>query len=159
MPDDPTRSPLWPADSPAVTAHITLLQAIITRLANNSASCKTWCLTLVGALLSLAGATHIPAIVHFALVAVVIFGFVDTMYLAQEKAYRATYTRIVEAVRGGNYGRNDLFDASSDRSLSDVGAALASWSIWPIYGSLIVMYVVARWSGWITLLTAAAKSP
>ena len=46
MPNDPGESPLWPADSPAVTAHINLLQGIINRLANNSASCKTWCLPL-----------------------------------------------------------------------------------------------------------------
>jgi hypothetical protein len=40
MPDDQTVSPLWPADDPAVAAHINLLQGIINRLANNSASCK-----------------------------------------------------------------------------------------------------------------------
>jgi hypothetical protein len=71
----PVGSPLFPADSPAVTAHINLLQGIINRLANNSASCKTWCITLVGALVSLAGATHVPGIVTFALAPVVIFGF------------------------------------------------------------------------------------
>jgi hypothetical protein len=60
---DPSSSPFWPADSPAATTHITLLQGIITRLANNSASCKTWCLTLVAALLSLSGAAHLPQMV------------------------------------------------------------------------------------------------
>src|ERR1700730_5201974 len=75
MPGDPIASPLWPADNPAVTTHISMLQGIINRLANNSGSCKTWCLTVVSALLSLAGATHLPAIVTFALVPVVIFGF------------------------------------------------------------------------------------
>jgi hypothetical protein len=60
-----TSSPVWPADSPAVMAHINLLQGIINRLANNSACCKTWCLALVGALLSLAGATHPPVVVYF----------------------------------------------------------------------------------------------
>ena len=91
MPDEPAQSPFWPADNAAVTAHIGLLQDIISRMANNSASCKTWCLALVGALLGLAGAVHSPAVVAFAVVAVVVFGFVDTMYLAQEKAYRSPY--------------------------------------------------------------------
>ena len=54
MPDDPRDSPLWPAHSPAATSHITVLQGIITRLANNSAACKTWSLTLVAAVLSVA---------------------------------------------------------------------------------------------------------
>jgi hypothetical protein len=108
MPNDLRESPFWPADNPAVTAHIDLLQGIITRLADNSASCKTWCITLVSALLSLAGATHVPAMVAFALVPVVIFGFMDTMYLAQERAYRELYSRLIKAVRSASYAREDF---------------------------------------------------
>jgi hypothetical protein len=126
-----TPSPLLPADNPAVTTHINLLQAIINRLANNSSACKTWCLTLVGALLSLAGATRTPAIVTFALVPVVIFGFVDMMYLAQEKAYRDLYDTVVKAIRDGSYSRAQAFNASAKRTLYHVGWALASWAIWP----------------------------
>src|SRR3984893_2482675 len=103
MPGDPIASPLWPADNPAVTTHISLLQGIISRLANNSASCKTWCLTLVGALVSLAGATHVRGIITFALVPVVIFGFMDTMYLAQEKAYRDLYNSVVDSISSRSY--------------------------------------------------------
>jgi hypothetical protein len=87
MAEDPTASPLWPADNPAITAHINLLQRIINRLANNSASCKTWCLTLPAACLLLAGAIHKPRILAFALIPIVIFGFLDATYLAQERAY------------------------------------------------------------------------
>jgi hypothetical protein len=141
-----------------VTAHINLLQGIINRLADNSSSCKTWCLTLVGALLSLAGATHVPAIVTFALVPVVIFGFLDTMYLAQEKAYRDLYNRKVDAIRRGSYGREDLFDANARRHIRHFRDALTSWSIWPIYLSLIVGYGVASFCGWIALLGAVPKT-
>jgi hypothetical protein len=151
-------SPLWPADNPAVTTHINLLQGIINRLANNSSSCKTWCLTLVGALLSLAGATHTPAIVTFALVPVVIFGFVDTMYLAQEKAYRDLYGTVVEAVHDGSYSRAQAFNAGARRTLRHVGWALGSWAVWPIYGGLIAAYIVAEWRGWFALLAATAKT-
>src|ERR1700730_15200835 len=111
MPGDPIASPLWPADNPAVTTHISLLQGIINRLANNSSSCKTWCLTLVGALVSLAGATHVPGIVTFALVPVVIFGFLDTMYLAQEKAYRDLYNCGVTKIHAGTYALEDTYEA------------------------------------------------
>ncbi len=108
MPDNPTASPLLPADNPAVTTHINMLQGIINRLANNSGACKTWCLPLVAALLSLAGATHVPAIVTFALVPVVIFGCLDGMYLAQERAYRALYNDVVAAIRRQIYVRQGL---------------------------------------------------
>src|SRR5438128_1647551 len=113
MLENPGTSPLWPADNAAVTAHIGLMQAVITRLANNSASCKTWCLTLVGALVSLAGATHVPGIVMFALVPVAIFGFMDTMYLAQEKAYRDLYRRIVTKIRDRTYALADAYEAAA----------------------------------------------
>jgi hypothetical protein len=156
MPDIP--SPLFPADNPAVIAHVNLLQGIINRLANNSASCKTWCLTLVGALLSLAGATHTPSIASVALVPVVIFGFVDMMYLAQEKAYRALYARIVTGIRQGSYPIANAFDARAEPTLTDIGWALLSWSVLPIYGGLIVVYIAAVRCGWLDLLGAAAKS-
>ncbi len=159
MPENPTKSPFWPADNAAVTAHIGLLQDIIKRMANNSASCKTWCLALVGALLGLAGAMHSPAVVAFAVVAVVIFGFVDTMYLALEKAYRDLYDSTVKAIRDGTYGRDNLFEAGVQCTLGDFTWALASWSIWPIYLTLILAYLVAQSTGLIAALTAVSKTP
>ena len=81
-------SALWPADSPAVTTHVTLLQGIISRLSNNSASSKTWCITIVAALLSLAGALRSAKIVSVNIVPIVVFAVLDVFYLATEKAYR-----------------------------------------------------------------------
>lgn len=40
-------------ESPAVQGYISMLQGIINRMAGNSASCKTWTVTLVTALLAL----------------------------------------------------------------------------------------------------------
>src|SRR5262249_4064377 len=84
----PEKSDFYPADNPAPTVHINLLQGIINRLANNSSSCKTWCLTLTGALLSLAGATKVPALVVFVILPILILRYLDSRYLAQERAYR-----------------------------------------------------------------------
>jgi len=152
MSDDRGNSPFWPADNPAVMAHVSLLQGIINRLANNSASCKAWCITLVSALVSLAGGTHVPGIVAFALVPITIFGFMDTMYLAQERAYRALFTRTVESVRRGEYRLDHAFEAGAPLSVSGFGAAVLSWSIWPVYFGLIATYVVALRAGWLSAL-------
>jgi hypothetical protein len=157
MSDDPHASPLWPADSPVAMAHLNLLQGIINRLANNSASCKTWCLTLVGALVSLAGATHVPGIITFALVPVVIFGFMDTMYLAQETAYRGLYRRTVNRIRDRSYGLGDVYEASTPLGFYNVCSALASWSVFPVYLGLIVVYLVAYRMGWLAVITVPAK--
>lgn len=40
-------------ESPAVIKHIEFLQDIISRMANNSAACKTWALTIITALIAL----------------------------------------------------------------------------------------------------------
>jgi hypothetical protein len=158
IPPDPRASPFWPADNPAALGHITLLQGIITRLATASTSCKTWCLTLVGALLSLAGATRAPAIVTFALVPVVLFGFLDTMYLAQERAYRDLYKRIVGLMRTREYKLGNVFDAAATVTCGGIFAALFSWSVLPVYGGLIAAYLVAEHKGWLALLAAAPVS-
>jgi hypothetical protein len=157
MSNGATTSPLWPADNPATTAHMTMLQSIISRLANNSAACKTWCLTLVGALVSLAGATKVPGIITFTLVPITIFGFMDTMYLAQEKAYRDLFNSIAEKIRTGEYNLDSAFKAGAPLKAAHVGHALKSWAIWPVYFGLIAAYVVAYFAGWLHLLTATAK--
>jgi hypothetical protein len=154
-PIPPTATPLYPADNPAVTTHITLLQGIINRLAGNSSSCKTWCLSLVGALIGLTGATHNAAIVTFALVPVVIFGGVDTAYLAQERAYRVLYGEIVGKVRARTYELADALNARAALTFGGYFRALRSWSIWPVYGGLIGAYLVAAHYGWLDVLAAA----
>jgi hypothetical protein len=154
--NDAEHSPLWPADSPAATAHIAMLQGIITRLANNSASAKTWCLTLVAALLSLAGAVHAPPMIHATIVPILVFGFVDVMYLATEVAYRNLYTQVVQTMRDGTYGRHSVYDATARPDAGCIISAIASWSIIP-YNALVLFYVIAIASGWSALLAAAPK--
>jgi len=150
MGEPPPKSELWPADNSAVTAHITLLQAIIARLATASASSKTWCLTLVGALLSFAAGMKSPQLASFAIMPILIFAFVDANYLAQERAYRALFGAVVAKIRDGSYSRADSFEARAPLERGAVLKALGSWSIWPVYLSLLLAYVVALCSGWIT---------
>lgn len=154
MPNHTDTSPLSPADNPGVIAHVNLLQGVINRLANNSSSCKTWCLTLTGALLSLAGATHQPAIATFAPVPIVIFGLLDARYLAHERSYRELYTQIVQKVRDGTYARSDAFEAAAPLNGCGICSALLSWSVIPIYGGLLLAYAIAAYEGWIALLAA-----
>jgi len=157
MGNDGPNSPLWPADNAAVTAHVNLLQGIITRLANNSASCKTWCLTLVGALFSLAGATHARGVITFALVPVLIFGFLDVMYLAQERAYRDLYNTLIKSISSGTYKLADVYKAGAKPTVKHIKAAIFSWSILPVYLGLIVTYFVVRSAGWFEFLAPVAK--
>jgi hypothetical protein len=143
-------SEFYPADNPAVIAHINVLQSIITRLASNSAQCKTWCLAIVSALFGFSGAMKNDRIVAAAIIPIVIFCLVDAAYLGREKAYRELYNSAVAKIRDGTYALSDCFDLSPAASGRHFISALGSWSIWPIYLGLVVAYALARTSGLLT---------
>jgi hypothetical protein len=97
-PEDDSDSPLAPAESPAAIAHLNMLQAVITRLAGNSAQCKTWCVAIVSALFGLAGAAKSGRIAVAAIIPIIVFGFVDSAYLANESAYRDLCNRVIAKI-------------------------------------------------------------
>lgn len=148
-------SSLASADRPAVIAHLNMLQAIIARLAGQSASSKTWCLTLVGGLLGLASATKTPGLLTLGLVPVAAFAFLDAMYLAHERAFRDHFGGVVAKLRSNTYALEDVFDTRAEAP--DVFAwlsALVSWATLPLYLGLVLGYLAADRVG---LLGALAR--
>ncbi|HDZ9313104.1 TPA: hypothetical protein RUZ05_003537, partial [Vibrio cholerae] len=69
-------------ESPSVQAHLTMLQNIIQRMASNSSSCKSWCITLVSAVLVIVADKGKPDYAWIALLPTVIFACLDAYYLA-----------------------------------------------------------------------------
>jgi hypothetical protein len=147
MMSEPSADPPALALDPAVIAHLSMLQAVVTRLAGNSAQCKTWCVAIVSALFGLAGATKSGRIAAAAIIPIAVFGFVDAAYLANEKAYRDLYNAIVAKIRDGSYGLADRFNLSAPADAGHYIWGLSSWSVWPVYLGLIVAYVVVLLSG------------
>lgn len=121
-----------------VISHMNMLQGVITRLAGNSASCKTWCVAVVGGLLAVAGSAQVPGIAIVAFIPVVVFAFMDSMYLAQERLYRGVFAAKAARLRDGTYEPNDLYDMETDRiDIYQVGTAMESWSVAPVYLMLL----------------------
>lgn len=143
------------ANDPSIIAHINLLQGIITRLASNSASCKTWCLTLVGALLGLAGTIHSTQFVFAGVIAAVLFGYLDIVYLAQEVAYRRLYQSVITTIQTGRYSISNLYAAGAAIQRGDVWKSIKSWSIWPFYGAILLVNWYCWWSGALDILSKA----
>ncbi len=83
------------AESPAVKAHLDIMQGVIQRMAANSASCKTWCISLVSAILVVAADKGKPQLVWLALLPTLMFFLLDTYYLAFEKGFRDSYKDFV----------------------------------------------------------------
>lgn len=76
-------------------AHLGYIQNVITRMGQNSFQCKTWCITLVSALLVIYleqpnGKPH-PECTYIAGAVIILFGLLDTYYLYLERGYRHLY--------------------------------------------------------------------
>src|SRR2546422_2641510 len=96
-------------ESGAVQAYLNTLQGVIGRMASNSATCKTWCVSLVSALLVVVVDRRQPAFLILAGVPILMFAVLDAYYLALEKVFRGTYTAVVQKVADGAATMADLF--------------------------------------------------
>ena len=159
MSDDQQLAPTTLSEDTVISAHVNLLQGIVTRLSNNSVSCKTWCLTLVSAVVGLAGAVHAPQIAVFTLVPIAIFFYMDVCYLAQEKAYRRLYNSVVLKFRARTYRLDDAYEASAPVNAGDFLGAVISWATFPVYGGLAICDIIALKTEWLSLLLATLKGP
>ena len=131
-------------DSPAVHAHLTIMQGIIQRMAENSRSCKVWCVTLVAATLVLVARTGEPQHALIALAPTLLFLFLDAYYLALERAFRNSYNAFAAKLHRGELAPTDLFKvAPTGMGLALVGRCMGSVSIWLFYPLAAVMALLA----------------
>ena len=70
---------------------------------------------------------------------VVIFGFLDASYLAQERAYRDLYRAVVSKMRAAPYTINDGFETAAPLKSGARIVAFFSLSVAPVYLSLLAL--------------------
>jgi len=134
-------------ESSSVQSYLNILQNIISRMAGNSVSCKTWCITLVSGILVVITDKAKPNYGWLALIPAVLFLFLDAYYLGQERAFRATYNDFVRKMHIGIAEPTDLFIVAPLKGFNVIAATLQStlsFAIYPFYLTLIVMIVIAR---------------
>ena len=130
--------------STAVQSHLTIMQSIIQRMAANSNSCKTACITLVSAILVIIADKNKPDFAWIALIPSSLFFVLDAYYLGLEKSFRECYNNFIEKLHNSEITTNDLFVVSpqGNRFCATL-YALSSFSIWPFYVALIVMVYIS----------------
>lgn len=137
-------------DSPAVQAHLEMMQQVIGRMAANSTNCKAWAVAAVSAILVVA-ADKKPEFSAVALLPAFMFWMLDGYYLSLEKSFREAYNHFVEKVHQGKIEPTDLFHLApaGDRWLQSRNAFFLSFSIWPFYVTLAgtVFLVLALFTG------------
>lgn len=141
MPEEET----YKENSQAVQAHLGITQAVIQRMASNSASCKAWCITLVSAILVVVVDKGKPDYALLAFIPTFLFLVLDTYYLALEKMFRQSYNDFIEKLHQEKVVSSDLYALMpSGKMLETFFASLISFSIWPFYIMLLVMIVIAQ---------------
>lgn len=132
---------------------IDLIQSCINRMAQNSFSCKSWCLTLIAGAFALVPENINKWYICVAMLCVdLCFWVLDSFYLLQERLYRDKYEWVIQKRLEGN--RDFLYDLDPNNEnmyLEDkkrnLMKVMISKSILPIYGGiaiLIVGFIVVR---------------
>ena len=121
-----------------------------------------WCVTLVAATLVLVARTGEPQHALIALVPTLLFLFLDSYYLALERAFIKSQNMFVDKLHKGTLKSTDVYRvAPTGMGLVLVGRCLGSVSIWLFYPLVAIMVLL----GWLliipsdTFLTQLGVSP
>lgn len=123
--------------------HLEFIQAVITRLANNSFLMKGWALTVAGLIFGFAADRGSWRVAAAALLPTVAFWGLDAYFLRQERLFR----RLYDAVR-----RSDPPVEPFSMDTRDHAAAVPSWLATALSGTLLPFYGVVVLVGLILIL-------
>ncbi len=134
-------------ESSAVQNYLSILQGVINRMASNSAGCKTWCITLVSAIIVIIAGKSNYFYIWAALVPILLFFFLDAYYLGLEQRFRDSYNIFIKKLHTGDARIEDIFIINPGKGVcSTITAtikAMFSLSVIPFYILLVLMlYIV-----------------
>ena len=132
-------------ESSAVQKHLEIMQSVIQRMAENSRSCKVWCVTLAAATLVLVARTGKADHALIALAPTALFYVLDAYYLMLERRFRKSYNSFVGKVHVGQVTMSDLYTVVADGSIARVmlWAMFRSFSVLPFYFAVVATVLLA----------------
>ena len=132
---DTVKSREFGPESDAVRTHLEIMQGVVSRMADNSRSCKVWCVTLVAAVLFLSARSDGANVALVALAPAALFWVLDAYYLSLERAFRKSYDDFVAKVHDGGLEVGDLYvvQASGSEVRSFFWGVFRSFSVLPFY--------------------------
>lgn len=132
-------------NSPAVQAHLQIIQSVIQRMASNSSSSKAWCITLVSAALVILADKGKPNYAWIAVIPTILFLVLDAYYLALEKGFRDSYNAFIDKLHRGVIQPSDLYAVTpSGPLMKQLLKSLVSFGVWPFYVTLLVMICLVK---------------
>ena len=132
-------------ESASVQSYLGILQGVINRMAANSASCKTWCIALVSAIIVIIADKGNADYVLISVFPIVLFLFLDSYYLGLERGFVAQYNDFVKKIHDGTAKIDDLFIVTPKAGKLATLKAIGSPAVWPFYGLLVAMLLIVRY--------------
>ena len=125
-----------------VRQHLSFIQGVITRMNTNSFSMKGWMVAIVSALCAVyaSNSTADAAYVYIiaAIIAAILFCFLDAYYLKMEKEYRKLYSKVLKSPE-----ETDFNMKLGEEEKVCFSQAIMSASVWPLYSVVAVLLGVA----------------
>jgi hypothetical protein len=155
----PPRASVFKENDQAVHAHLSIAQSVIQRMATNSAACKTWCITLVSAILVIVMQGGKPTFSLLALLPTVLFFFLDTYYLSLEQRCRNSYNSFIDKLHSRKIVAEDLYAVvAQGKPFPTFVQKFLSFAIWPFYVGLTAVIVFFDMWGLALMSHAASGS-
>jgi hypothetical protein len=141
---DKTCSSKLECESAAVQNYLNILQSVISRMASNSASCKSWSITLVSAIIVVLLNNDKGGYVYIALMPLVVFLYLDSYYLAMEQGFRDRYNDFIKKLHDNVASVPDLFVIKplKDVNFFKIAESFKSNSIFPFYVFILAMILI-----------------
>jgi len=111
--------------------HLEFIQDVITRMNANSFQMKGWMVAIVSALLAVYASTGNNRFVLVAIVPAVIFWFLDTYYLTEERKFRGLYNDVAGLSKEPQ--KLELFAMRPDLYTG------GKYSFWDVFGSMTIV--------------------
>ena len=128
-------------DQNSIQTYITTLQGMINRFANNSSSCKSWCITVVSAILVFMTEHKQPSLLLITFLPILVFAYLDAYYLSMERQVVETYNNFIKQLQHGTATPNDVhtikIEGKSSKAFDNTLKSFGSYSIYPFYFLLV----------------------
>ena len=135
-------------ESAGVHGYLTILHSVIARMGSNSSNCKTWCVSLVSAIVVVVADKGKPNYVWIAIIPIALFLLLDSYYLFLERQFRSLYNNFIRKLHLGTAIVDDVFfiaPRAGIRTTSwNIVKAGGSIAVWPFYALLAAMLVVVK---------------
>lgn len=125
--------------------HLEFIQNVITRMNTNSFQIKGWNITIVSAILAIFASTQNICFLLSAIFPSIIFWFLDTYYLLQERKFRGLYNDVAgisdnpKSIKSFAM-RPDLYSKDTDEKYS-YWNVFWSTTIWKLYLLIIILLI------------------